>query len=262
MYLRASFDQSNSSSSEFEDRHSLSSSPSTEHSGLLSLQQSTFSSTETHKHERRASRSKRRSWRLSPTSSLKPLQQIRSWSPVKPPLHVGKNGPPAALDVHSTTKSKHTQRLNDSMVYLQGANVYSCGCCRTHLTSHDDIVSKSFHGRHGRAYLFNSCVNVTQGPSEQRRLITGLHTVCDIFCKRCETLVGWTYLKAHESNQKYKEGKFIVEKINLHAEPSGDDWMSHPVEYGGPTRNRSSRWGDDDDDDDDDQVFEYEVLGS
>jgi hypothetical protein len=105
-------------------------------------------------------------------------------------------------------------------------------------------------------------VNVTQGPSEQRRLITGLHTVCDIFCKRCETLVGWTYLKAHESNQKYKEGKFIVEKINLHAEPSGDDWMSHPVEYGGPTRNRSSRWGDDDDDDDDDQVFEYEVLGS
>jgi len=38
---------------------------------------------------------------------------------------------------------------NDAMVYLDGPQVYTCGNCRTHLTSHDDIISKSFHGRHG-----------------------------------------------------------------------------------------------------------------
>lgn len=51
-------------------------------------------------------------------------------------------------------------------------------------------------------------------------LITGLHSVCDIFCKRCENMLGWTYAKAYESSQKYKEGKFIIEKINLHLEES------------------------------------------
>ena len=72
----------------------------------------------------------------------------------------------------------------------------------------------------GRAYLFDYCVNVSIGPAEDRPLITGLHSVCDIFCKRCKNMVGWTYAKAYEASQKYKEGKFIIEKINLHLEES------------------------------------------
>lgn len=39
-------------------------------------------------------------------------------------------------------------------------------------------------------------------------LMTGLHTVCDVFCTRCDNPVGWTYLQAFEESQKYKEGKF------------------------------------------------------
>jgi len=107
---------------------------------------------------------------------------------------------------------------NDGMVYLEGPNVYSCAHCRTHFTSHDEIISKSFHGRHGRAFLFESCVNVDIGEPENRTLITGLHSVCDINCSRCKQLVGWTYAKAYAASQKYKEGKFIIEKINLHVE--------------------------------------------
>lgn len=45
--------------------------------------------------------------------------------------------------------SKKAQLENDAMVYLDGPQVYTCGQCRTHLTSHDDIISKSFHGRKG-----------------------------------------------------------------------------------------------------------------
>lgn len=45
--------------------------------------------------------------------------------------------------------SKSARKENDAMVYLDGPRIYTCGECRTHLTSHDEIISKSFHGRHG-----------------------------------------------------------------------------------------------------------------
>lgn len=119
----------------------------------------------------------------------------------------------------STTNNQSIaiQQYNDTIIYLDGPAVYSCAVCRTHLTTYDTIVSKSFHGRNGRAYLFNNggVINITVGPAEERRLITGLHTVADISCTRCNTVIGWTYHKAYESTQKYKEGKYIIEKIHL-----------------------------------------------
>lgn len=33
------------------------------------------------------------------------------------------------------------------------------------MQDHDDILSKAFHGRHGRAMLFNDVVNVRLGPA-------------------------------------------------------------------------------------------------
>ena len=90
--------------------------------------------------------------------------------------------------------------------------------------------------RSGRAYLFDMCVNITTGPAEDRRLITGLHSVSDISCKRCDTVIGWTYAKAYEPSQKYKEGKFIVEKIHLHMEES-DSYQVHK-----PAGERKDRW--------------------
>ncbi|KAJ9516586.1 hypothetical protein QJQ45_015243, partial [Haematococcus lacustris] len=83
------------------------------------------------------------------------------------------------------------------------------------LADHDDIISKAFQGRHGRAYLFNSAINVALGPKEDRILMTGLHTVADIHCTSCNTVLGWKYEHAHEVSQKYKEGKFIIEKAKV-----------------------------------------------
>mmetsp|Transcript_13367 Transcript_13367/g.32441 ORF Transcript_13367/g.32441 Transcript_13367/m.32441 type:complete len:224 (+) Transcript_13367:1039-1710(+) len=115
-------------------------------------------------------------------------------------------------------------------------------------SSQNPFLSLSFHTRlhnkTGRAYLFDQCVNITTGPAEDRFLITGLHSVSDIFCKRCETLVGWTYEKAYESSQKYKEGKFIIEKINLHLEESDYYDVDRPAgERGDKWRVRSMSWG-------------------
>ncbi|RRT41349.1 hypothetical protein B296_00050331 [Ensete ventricosum] len=64
---------------------------------------------------------------------------------------------------------------------LPGPKVFKCGRCKVDLASHDAIISKDFHGRHGRAYLFRN-------------------------------------EKAYEESQKYKEGKYILEKARMSKE--------------------------------------------
>lgn len=72
-------------------------------------------------------------------------------------------------------------------------------------------------------------------------LLTGLHVVADIYCKVCESRLGWKYVRgapaalcasplfgpsaalplapaqlaAYEEEQKYKEGKFILERVMI-----------------------------------------------
>ncbi|KAK4139017.1 yippee-domain-containing protein [Trichocladium antarcticum] len=116
-----------------------------------------------------------------------------------------------------------------------------CRTCSTDLAFHDQIVSKGFMGRHGRAYLVSppaaparpNCprpplddntegegasplaptdlVNVRVGRAEDRLLVTGAHVVADIRCVGCGAVVGWKYVDARDPGQRYKVGKFILE---------------------------------------------------
>lgn len=60
-------------------------------------------------------------------------------------------------------------------------------------------------------------------------MTTGQHVVRDIYCCKCGTTLGWKYVclavpsvllllthsfqeKAYEASQKYKEGKYILER--------------------------------------------------
>ena len=70
---------------------------------------------------------------------------------------------------------------------------------------------QNFRGQHGKAYLFEYVVNITQGDPGERNMTTGRHIVRDIMCKQCHETVGWKYDKAYEAAEKYKEGKFILE---------------------------------------------------
>ncbi|EJU04745.1 yippee-domain-containing protein [Dacryopinax primogenitus] len=92
-----------------------------------------------------------------------------------------------------------------ALLYLGDRPVYSCATCSTHLALQDELISKAFSGREGVAFLFHTAINVKQGKKEERMLLTGMHTVADITCMGCGTSVGWTYLKAYETSQKYKE---------------------------------------------------------
>lgn len=46
-------------------------------------------------------------------------------------------------------------------------------------------------------------MNVSIGEKEERMMITGLHTVADIFCVGCGSIVGWTYVRFRGSNLVY-----------------------------------------------------------
>ncbi|XP_008658619.1 protein yippee-like OJ1003C07.11 isoform X1 [Zea mays] len=76
---------------------------------------------------------------------------------------------------------------------LEGEGVFRCRRCRVDAASKDAIISRDFYGRSGRAYLFDHVVNICLGPNEDRYLVTGLHTVNDIYCSCCQQILGWRY---------------------------------------------------------------------
>ncbi|KAH8120548.1 yippee-like protein [Phellopilus nigrolimitatus] len=96
--------------------------------------------------------------------------------------------------------------------YLAGSRIYGCSKCRTHLATIHTMISRAFNGQHGRAYLFDSVVNVIEGEPSERQMTTGNHTVRDIYCVKCGTTLGWKYDFAYDLSQKYKEGKYILER--------------------------------------------------
>ncbi|PIO66005.1 yippee putative zinc-binding protein [Teladorsagia circumcincta] len=96
--------------------------------------------------------------------------------------------------LESSNKDNQTQKTKTFQHYLpEGDRCYSCVHCRANLASHNDLISKSFQGSQGKAYLFNSVVNIGTGPAEERVLLTGLHAVADIYCQCCKTTLGWKY---------------------------------------------------------------------
>lgn len=96
--------------------------------------------------------------------------------------------------------------------YFEDDEIYGCNKCKVHLTQKSYLNSKRFTGKHGKAYLFNKVINISDGPMEDRELLTGLHTCCDVYCNNCESILGWKYERAFNLSEQYKEGKIILER--------------------------------------------------
>jgi hypothetical protein len=97
-------------------------------------------------------------------------------------------------------------------LYEDCKNVYVCKECKNHLSSKSKVMTKSFKGKHGRSFLVSRMINVTYGAEEEKILLSGIHCVKDVMCKRCTTYIGWFYVKAYEATEKYKEGHFVLER--------------------------------------------------
>ncbi|KLT38798.1 yippee-like protein, partial [Cutaneotrichosporon oleaginosum] len=114
--------------------------------------------------------------------------------------------------------------------YLAGETVYVCRGCGNHLAVQESVMSRNFTGQHGRAYLCRHVVNVyTSAEAEDRTMRTGKHTVRDLYCSVCHHVLGWKYDFAYEPGEKYKEGKFIIEREMIVERPEGKRNLDKPV---------------------------------
>lgn len=146
-----------------------------------------------------------------------------------------------------------------------------CARCASDLALSTQIISKGFTGRHGRAYLVApTASSISPNPGQYstnlrtakakndalpnlpntythkpvpRQLVTGAHTVGDISCAQCGSVLGWKYVSAEEEGQKYKVGKFILETRRVCRSASWereDDGADSLLNVGGPGRRKSS----------------------
>ncbi|KAI9076122.1 hypothetical protein K1719_041936 [Acacia pycnantha] len=78
------------------------------------------------------------------------------------------------------------------LIDLEG-DFYSCKYCNTPLALANDVISEVSAQRQTEQYKVGKfilkSVNVTVGEKEERMMITGLHTVVDIFCVTCLRLL-------------------------------------------------------------------------
>ena len=124
---------------------------------------------------------------------------------------------PSANSTNLADKDPVTDKyLNGDICHLH------CAQCAADLCPTSQIISKGFTGRHGRAYLVSGSPtsrtssatylpNTQTGQPVKRQLVTGQHTVSDISCTICGSVIGWKYDAAEEETQSYKVGKFILE---------------------------------------------------
>lgn len=131
----------------------------------------------------------------------------------------------------STTSHAETAVSPGQPTFLEGNGSHlRCSRCLADLALSTQIVSKGFTGRHGRAYLVSASEKWSLATSPigrrdtlpnlpntfthkpvPRQLVTGAHTVSDISCAQCGSVLGWKYVAAEEESQQYKIGKFILE---------------------------------------------------
>ncbi|THW63018.1 yippee-domain-containing protein [Aureobasidium pullulans] len=175
----------------------------------------------------------------------------------------------------SNDSSNHDTFLDGNKSHLQ------CSRCLADLALSSQIISKGFTGRHGRAYLVSateSWVQATSSSSKKdthpnlpntfthkpvpRQLVTGAHTVSDISCAQCGSVLGWKYVAAEEESQQYKVGKFILETRRTCRNSCWEGQSDAVVEAGGiPERNKSGGLDDVEFDSQDEDECEELFMG-
>lgn len=88
---------------------------------------------------------------------------------------------------------------------------------RSHISPSDrDIpangqLQPKFRATYGKGFLYRKAYNFTLDAPKEMEMTTGLHTVRDIRCGRCNQYVGWKYEKAQHESENYKIGKYLME---------------------------------------------------
>jgi hypothetical protein len=70
-------------------------------------------------------------------------------------------------------------------IYFTSLRVFLVGLSSSELYSCRFVIN----------FVCSGSVNVTSGVKEDRLMMTGMHTVSDIFCVGCGSIVGWKYVR-------------------------------------------------------------------
>lgn len=91
--------------------------------------------------------------------------------------------------------------------------IYRCKSCYCDICISSLIISKDFWGNKGEAYFVKDVLNVREDPKEvMKHMRTGQYGVKLIYCVQCDTVIGWKYITSIEPVEKYKVGKYVIEK--------------------------------------------------
>ncbi|KAL8710796.1 MAG: hypothetical protein Q9220_004599 [cf. Caloplaca sp. 1 TL-2023] len=170
----------------------------------------------------------------------------------KPCTDTGKSSTTCADGPHATTVTPAAANLTGHCSRLR------CARCAADLCPTSQIISKGFTGRHGRAYLVSaypvtdvglhdshlrqskkaSLPNTHTHKAMPRQLVTGAHTVSDVSCAFCGSVIGWKYDSAEEETQRYKVGKYILETKKIF---SSQCWENEGSDDHDSTIQRSSK---------------------
>ena len=61
--------------------------------------------------------------------------------------------------------------------------------------------------------VFNSIISFPRSSSGILFILIFMNR--EVYCGDCREVLGWKYERAYEASQKYKEGKFILEKSKI-----------------------------------------------
>ncbi|ANZ73615.1 BA75_01741T0 [Komagataella pastoris] len=102
---------------------------------------------------------------------------------------------------------------NDSPYSLsRDSNLLLCNQCYTQVCQMPLIISDNFHGKHGKAYLVSHLLNVDLDEKPSTKImLTGEYLVTNVYCKQCQSCLGWKYLESDSRKENYKVGKFVIE---------------------------------------------------
>jgi hypothetical protein len=93
---------------------------------------------------------------------------------------------------------------------------FVCSSCSLDVGLQSDIIWEGYMGANKAAYLFSKVLNMEPAAEPRKQqLSTGHFLLQDVRCKSCSATFGWSYLKAWNQDQKYKEGTTIVERSLL-----------------------------------------------
>lgn len=125
-----------------------------------------------------------------------------------------KTFPLPAVDYSAGISDPNSQDLTDR------PNILRCNGCHNQISLNKFVISTNFYGNYGPALFVSDVLNVKLSDDKSfQRMRTGRYVVKTIYCRQCQTNIGWKYLFSEEDGEKYKEGRFVIERTQLEEVP-------------------------------------------